>query len=170
MSRRARDADLSRKRLKGRPFSMRYGSLFRPRLGPALVLLAAVACASCSGGGGGALNPVKGKILDGKGQPLAGAVLTFHPKGGAKAVLPVGRSGADGEFTLATGNKDGAPAGEYVVTVIWPEEAKQDGKISMAPPENRDRLNGAFANRDTSTLRAEVKAGANQLDPIRLPK
>jgi hypothetical protein len=173
MSRQARDADLSRKRLKGRPFSMRAGSPFRPRLGHALVLLAAVACASCSGSGGAALNPVRGKILDGKGQPLAGAVVTFHPKSlskSANVMTSVGRAGADGEFTLATGDKNGAPAGEYVVTVIWPEEPKQDGKISMAPPENRDRLNGAFANRDSTKLRAEVKAGPNQLDPIRLPK
>src|SRR5947209_5994423 len=85
------------------------------------VLPAAAACASCSGGCA-SLNPVQGKILY-KGQPLKGAVLTFHPKGGGKNITvdpPIGTSGEDGSFRLTTGNKEGAPAGEYVVTLICP--------------------------------------------------
>jgi hypothetical protein len=135
-----------------------------------LVLLAAVACASCSKGD--VLNPVQGKILDTKGQPLEGAVVTFHPKGAAKSiklVLPVGRSGADGTFTLTTGDKEGAPAGEYTVTVICPEEKKlPKGKISTAPPESKDRFEGAYANPGSSRLQAQVKAGPNQLEPFQL--
>jgi hypothetical protein len=135
-----------------------------------LVVLAALACASCSKDAG--LNPVQGKILY-KGQPLPGAVLTFHPKSaGGKNIttqLPVGRSGEDGSFTLTTGDKQGAPAGEYAVTVICPEEVKlPKGKISTAPPESKDRFQGAYANRDSTTLRAEIKAGPNQLESIQL--
>jgi hypothetical protein len=146
--------------------------LFRP-LCLGLVLLAAAACASCSGGGP-ALNPVRGQVLDGKGQPLAGVNVTLHPKGedkNIKAQRPFGRSGADGAFTLSTGDKDGAPAGDYTVTLIWPDTANlPEGKIALAPPESKDRLNGAYANPQTSTLHATVKAGTTQLDPIRLPK
>ena len=136
-----------------------------------LVLLAAVACASCSKGGA-ALNPVQGKILDKNGDPLKGAVLTFHPKGAGKninIVLPTGKAGEDGSFTLMTGDKDGAPAGEYAVTVICPEEKPlPKGKITMAPPESKDRLQGAYANRDNPAFRAEVKAGTNHLGPFQL--
>jgi hypothetical protein len=134
-----------------------------------LVLLAALACTSCAKE---SFNPVQGKILDNKGQPLEGAVVTFHPRGGAKSIkllLPVGRSGSDGAFTLTTGDKEGAPAGEYVVTVICPEEAKlPKGKISTAPPESKDRFEGAYANPASSRLQAQVKAGPNQLEPFRL--
>src|SRR5207244_3246439 len=123
----------------------------------------------CSKDGG--LNVVQGKVLY-KGQPLEGAVLTFHPKGGGKnitTVLPVGRSGADGTFTLTTGDKEGAPAGDYAVTVICPEEVKlPKGKISTAPPESKDRFQGAYANRDNPPLRAEVRAGVNHLEPFQL--
>jgi hypothetical protein len=134
-----------------------------------LVVLAAVACASCSKDAG--LNPVQGKILY-KGNALAGAVITFHPKGAGRNIntqLPVGHSGEDGSFTLTTGDKQGAPAGEYAVTVICPEEVKlPKGQISTAPPESKDRFQGAYANRDSTTIRAEVKAGPNQLEPFQL--
>jgi hypothetical protein len=136
-----------------------------------LVVLAAVACAGCSGGGE-SLNPVQGKILY-KGQPLAGAVLTFHPKGGGKDItktLPTGLSGEDGVFKVMTGKKEGAPAGEYAVTVICSEEVNPQakGKISTAPPETKDRFGLAFANRDNTSLRATIKAGPNQLEPFQL--
>jgi hypothetical protein len=133
------------------------------------MLVAAVACASCSAGGP-PLNPVQGKLLY-KGQPLKGGVLTFHPMDDKSiyAVLPVGLSGEDGSFTLTTGAKEGAPAGKYVVTIICPEEAKlPKGKISTAPPESRDRFEGTYANRETSKLQAEVKTGANELEPFHL--
>jgi len=149
---------------------MRLRPLFPPRAGRGLVLLAALACASCSGGGS-ALNPVRGQVLY-KGQPLKGAVVTFHPKAGGKSfttLLPVGMTGEDGSFTLATGDKEGAPAGEYVVTLICPEDvAVPKGKILTAPPESRDRLQGAYASRETSTLQRQVKAGSNQLEPLSL--
>jgi len=147
---------------------MSVRSLFPLRGWHGLLLLAAVACASCSKGG---LNPVQGKVLY-KGQPLEGAVVTFHPKGAGKSITllrPIGRSGADGTFTVTTGDKEGAPAGEYVVTLVCPEVVNlAKGKISTAPPETKDRFQGAYAKSETSHLRAEVKAGPNQLEPFQL--
>jgi hypothetical protein len=134
---------------------------------PALTALLLAGC----GGGGPALHPVQGKVLL-NGQPLKGALVTFHPKGAdaVTAVRPVGMTGEDGTFTLTTGAKDGAPAGEYVVTFICPEEVVPKGKpaISTGPPESRDRLQGAYANAATSTFKVEVKAGPNQLEPFPL--
>jgi hypothetical protein len=136
-----------------------------------LFLLPAVCCISCSSGGVG-LNPVQGKVMY-KDQPLKGAVVTFHPKGdnSITTVRPVGLTKDDGTFTLMTGSKEGAPAGEYTVTLICSEEvggAKEKKVISTAPPETRDRLGGAYANPASSKLQAQIQPGPNQLDPFQL--
>src|SRR5262245_3096245 len=88
-----------------------------------LFLLPVLGCLSCSGAD--SLNPVQGKLLY-KGQPMIGALVTFHPKGAndVTTVRPTGLVEPDGTFTLMTGTKEGAPAGDYVVTVIWSELAK----------------------------------------------
>jgi hypothetical protein len=66
------------------------------------------------------LYPVRGKVLF-EGQPARGATLVLHPLGnsGANAIMPrafVDRDGGFEVFTYAAG--DGAPAGEYAVTVL----------------------------------------------------
>jgi hypothetical protein len=129
-----------------------------------------VCCASCSGSAG--LNPVKGKVLY-KDQPLKGAVVTFHPKGvtDLHTVRPVGLTDEDGVFTLTTGQDEGAAAGEYVVTFICSEELSPKlgkGEISTAPPQTRDRFQGAYSNAEKSTFRVEIKKGSNQLEPFNL--
>src|SRR5262249_11617132 len=125
---------------------------------------------SCSRGP--ALNPVQGKVIY-KDQPLKGAVVTFHPKEGDKyhTVRPVGLTNEDGTFTLKTGEKDGAPAGEYVVTFICSEltDAPAGTKIiTTGAPETRDRLEGAYANAATSNLKITIRSGNNQLEPFQL--
>jgi hypothetical protein len=124
----------------------------------------------CGCGSGSALNPVKGKVTF-KNEPLKGAVVTFHPKGATdvKTIRPVGLTDEKGEFTLTSGQKEGAMAGEYVVTIICSEEVTPKGGkkvISTGPPETRDRLQGAYAEHTKSTLNVEVKPGPNQLEPF----
>src|SRR5262245_29900761 len=87
-----------------------------------LPLLAALLCAACSGGSGG-LHPVKGQVLH-QGKPARGAVVVFRPKGDDRltTVPATGQAGDDGTFTLFTQAREGAAAGEYLVTVTWPEE------------------------------------------------
>jgi hypothetical protein len=78
-------------------------------------------------------------------------------------VKPRGKVGADGKFALTTydGN-DGAPAGEYKVTVeLWLSSGRDD-----AAPTNR--LPIRYANPDTSGLTATVNAGATELQPFAL--
>jgi hypothetical protein len=132
-----------------------------------LVVLPALCCLSCSGGSG--LNPVQGKVLY-KDQPLAGAVVTFHPKGADQvtAVPAVGRTKEDGTFTLTTGTKEGAPAGEYVVTIICPEEPKTTKGFSTEAPDTPDRFRGAYAKMETSPFKVQIKSGPNTLEPFPL--
>jgi hypothetical protein len=124
-------------------------------------------CFACSGGK--TPNPVQGKVLY-KDQPAKGVVVTFHPKGAdpVTARRPIGLTKEDGTFTLTTDQKEGAPAGEYVVTIIWPEEVAPKSKFSTEGPDTRDRLKGAYADPASSTLKIEIKKGPNQLEPFRL--
>ncbi len=146
---------------------MRNGNLLSPPRKWWLLLLS-LCGASCSGGE--ALNPVHGKVLYQNG-PLSGALVTFHPQGMADITVtpPVGLTGPDGVFTLTTGKKEGAAAGNYVITVICSETLPADDKsISTGGPETRDRLQGAYANRATSKITVEIKKGINQLEPFDL--
>jgi hypothetical protein len=139
----------------------------RQRPWRALALLTALLCASCSGGV--PLNPVHGKVLL-KDQPLKGALVTFHPNGPTdiNTILPTGVTGEDGTFNVTTGKKEGAPAGEYVVTLICSEQVGPPKRMSMEPPQTRDRLGGTYARKETSKLRVEIKKGVNQLEPFNL--
>jgi len=83
------------------------------RRGAALAV--AVLFASLVGCGGG-LSKVEGVVtLD--GTPVEGATVSFIPTSG-KANLVVGQTDASGKFSLKTGDKSGAPPGDYKVTVL----------------------------------------------------
>jgi hypothetical protein len=133
-----------------------------------LPVAAALLGTSCGGG----LNPVEGKVLV-NGQPARGAVVTFHPKGEDSLTTrrPSGVAREDGTFTLSTTKPgDGAAAGEYLVTVVWPDEPKGDKPAlgTEPPPEPPDRLNGRYADRAKPAVTAVVKPGKNQLQPFEL--
>jgi hypothetical protein len=104
-------------------------------------------------------------------KPLSGATVTFHPKDNKdlKAIPPTGFTAEDGTFTLTTGDKNGAIAGDYIVTIICSEVANKDSKvISTGGQETEDRLKGAYASRDNSKITIQIKAGPNQLEPFDL--
>lgn len=137
-------------------------------LGALALLSVGLLGASCSEAG--RLSPVRGKVVY-KGEPLAGALVTFHPKGDAtpKTVPSTGLTKDDGTFALTTGDRDGAPPGDYVVTVLCSEPvAGKKGAFSTGPADTKDRLQGAYSNRATSKMAVTVKAGENQLDPFDL--
>jgi hypothetical protein len=132
--------------------------------------LCGVSCSSSKS----ALNPVQGKVLY-KDQPVAGALVTFHPKGdnNIKTIRPVGLTKEDGTFTLTSGQDEGALAGDYVVTFICSEpvgglKTNKEKIISTAPPETQDRFQGAYSNAVTSKYNVVIKAGPNQLEPFKL--
>jgi hypothetical protein len=125
---------------------------------------------ACSGSA--SLNPVQGKVMH-KNAPLSGALVTLHPKGSKdmKVDRPVGRTKEDGTFTVTTGQNDGAPAGEYVVTIICPQplNPKTTKQISFgAEEETVDVLKGMYADVNNSKLSVTIKSGPNQLEPFDL--
>jgi hypothetical protein len=128
-----------------------------------VVLAAALLSLSCSGPGGPRAHPVLGKVLY-NGRPAAGARVVFHPRNNPdrQAARPYGIVGADGSFSLTTNTPgDGAPAGEYDVTVIWPTQSGR--KAVGGALANSDRLKGAYSSPAQTTLHARVIEGKNEL-------
>jgi hypothetical protein len=134
-------------------------------LGSALAL----AAASCSSDD--SLHPVSGKVLVG-GQPAAGALLVFHREGATIHNIPsTATVEPDGSFVVSTGDKKGAPAGKYAVTVVWPEPKKlsqQEIMMGANPNDGPDRLKGAYDSPKKTSVRVEIKSGANELAPFDL--
>jgi hypothetical protein len=114
------------------------------------------------------LNPVLGKVLY-QGQPLAGALVSFHPEDG-NARLATGYTKEDGTFKAVTGEVEGAKPGTYRITIMCqvPIKTKTEGMSFGGMEETEDRLKGAYANRDASKISVKVKEGPNQLEPFDL--
>ncbi|QDU23681.1 hypothetical protein [Urbifossiella limnaea] len=135
------------------------------RLPSLLLLTTAVGVAGCVYPPGSAPGPrpeypVRGHVFV-NGRPAAGAVVVFHP-----AHDPSGRAGPrpravvrdDGSFGLPTAElPGGAPAGNYVVTVVW-----QPGGVG------EDRLGGRYADPAHARLTTAVLKGPNDLPPFHL--
>jgi hypothetical protein len=115
------------------------------------------------------LFAVTGKLVDGD-KPAARAVVFFRARGaaGPGVLLPVGKVAADGVFHASTYlANDGAPAGEYVLTAIWPKIPKD------APAdwdEGPDQLAGRCSDPKTSPWHIRVEEKANDLGTLDLAK
>jgi hypothetical protein len=113
--------------------------------------------------------PARGKVLF-QGRPVGYATVVFHPveEPGYRPVRPAGRVAADGSFTLTTYAKnDGAPAGDYLVTVEWRLAEKTSGNDYQPGP---NRLPERYSRPETSGLRARIEKGSNELEPFQLTK
>jgi hypothetical protein len=133
-----------------------------------LLLAAGALVAAVSGCGkrGPVLYPVKGVVLI-NGQPAVDVNVMFTPvippEAGATPLSPAGVTGEDGSFRLMSFKPgDGAPAGDYRVTVIYPMNRFNKHLSGI------DRLKGKFANPKTSGLTAKVEPKSNDLPPIDL--
>src|SRR5262249_15361691 len=103
--------------------------------------------------------PVRGKVFF-EGSPPSEAMVTFHllntttkkfDRAGDALVEP------DGSFTLSTYTaNDGAPVGEYAVTVVW-SKPFVDAQGKPGP----NLLPERYSKPDTSDLRVKVKDGTN---------
>ncbi|MCE9548199.1 MAG: hypothetical protein K8T25_22230 [Planctomycetia bacterium] len=113
--------------------------------------------------------PAKGKLLV-NGTPAEKAEVTLHPKTPLKDVagrelFPHARVAADGSFDLQTyEDGDGAPPGEYVVTVVWPE-VKIDGGEELLGP---DRLHNNFSDPKFPAATVVIESHENIIPPIDL--
>jgi hypothetical protein len=106
------------------------------------------------------LYAVEGKVLV-NGEPAENLNVAFHPRGDDKNLFcPVGRTNNKGIFHLMTrSDADGAPAGEYRVTLVWP-----DGLIDECEcpdPILHDRLRGLYAKADQSKYKVRVGSSGN---------
>lgn len=100
------------------------------------------------------------------GRRAANAQVVFHPTAvdDTPRRYPVGVTGADGTFRLTTLTADdGAPAGEYVVTLLWLDESIPLDCCEGIDVTRHDRLHGLYADAGKSTLRATVRPGRNEV-------
>jgi hypothetical protein len=138
------------------------------RLLPAAALLA---CVGCGGDDFHAVYPVTG-VVTVDGEPADGCQVwlyrTFdddHPR----RVAPYGVCDAAGRFAVNSYSVgDGAPAGEYVLTVEWKMRSGVLGQNLDGP----DQLAGAFADREANRKRPgfvlTVGKGPLEVPPLAL--
>ena len=140
-------------------------------IGRSLSAAACLALAALSAGCGPGQKPVvpvRGEVLV-DGRPAVHALVTFHPvtTDGRTTVQPIGSVDDSGHFTLTSyASGDGAPEGEYRVTVAWFLSSGQPGDDS--PPTNY--LPGRYARPDTTPLHAVVRKGVVDLEPFQLQR
>jgi hypothetical protein len=133
------------------------------------LLLAAgsmVVLVSACGSKGPRLYPVKGSVRI-NGEPAKDVNIVFTPvalpEGGATPLSPAAVTEEGGSFRLMSFKPgDGAPAGDYQVTVIFPMNRFNKHQSGI------DRLRGKFANPKTSGLTAKVEPTSNDLPPFDL--
>lgn len=108
--------------------------------------------------------PVSGTVTF-KNAPMAGAIVTFYPLApkGKFDAAPSATADQEGRYKLTTYNTaDGAPSGDYRVTIYWPGKRRgtpnEEGDL---PP---DQLKEVYAGKTTSKLRATVEPRENTID------
>jgi hypothetical protein len=112
------------------------------------------------------LHPVRGEISF-QGKPIAGAIVSLHPKvvGATDAPNPRASVQADGRFELSTfAQHDGAPAGDYVLTVQWFRPVDRNGDVVPGP----NVLPKKYSKPETSKIDIRVASGSNDLPAITL--
>lgn len=120
--------------------------------------------------------PVQGQLLV-KGQPAPGARVTLHPVDGPVAeagLYPYGIVDESGAFSVTTYQQgDGAPPGEYRVSVVWPDanyqarNARERDMISSGA-QLPDKLRGRYADPQRTGLTATITPDTTELPAINL--
>ena len=71
----------------------------------------------------------------------------------------------DGSFELTTyAMHDGAPEGEYRVTVTWPDDSMPEDECECVDVLQHDRLSGKYADPQTTSLLVTVLPRENHLN------
>jgi hypothetical protein len=111
------------------------------------------------------VHPVSGVVKFQRQSP-EGAFISLVPKTAIEgAPAPRASVSKDGSFTVGTFNgDDGAPEGDYTVTIQWYKPMRQ-GKDLVGGP---NVLPAKYASAQTSDLAIHVAAGENHLQPIQL--
>jgi hypothetical protein len=101
--------------------------------------------------------PVHGEVFIGEDKPVPGAIVAFHAvnSDSKDPVVPVGTVDSDGKFTLTTYTKDdGAPPGEYRITIVWPTPKENPFDL----PDRPDKLDGRYTDPEKSEFRFTVES------------
>jgi hypothetical protein len=109
--------------------------------------------------------PANGQIAY-HGMSLRGAFVVLHPQGSqsAEGVRPRGHVADDGKFSLSTyETSDGAPAGDYKVTVECRSLVKKPNGDVVAGP---NVLPKQYSRPETSPISVRIASGDNALAPI----
>ncbi len=148
-----------------------FCSAFWRRVPAFLLLLTAAALVGCGNSDPKRLRvfPVKGKVLL-DGQPLANAFVVLHRKSEINLSAPTATApsatattDAAGEFMATTYDaKDGAPEGEYAVTVVYYELRQDGGNFEPGP----NILASELSRPESTTIFVRVSANPTTLDPI----
>jgi hypothetical protein len=124
--------------------------------------------AGCSSSNRAKTYVAHGKVRFKKDQIPVGALVVFHPKDPKDEKLiggkPFGKVGEDGSFALTTyAPGDGAPAGEYGVTVDW-RPKQSSSKLSLSSelgPGVKSGVNEKFSNPQKPFQFVTIKADSD---------
>lgn len=132
-----------------------------------LLLSVSLFLPGCGGVSGPVCHPVEGKIIY-QNQPLAEAMVVFHPVTAPteKSPQPIATTDGAGRFELTTFKAgDGAPLGEYAITVEL-REPRQIGEEVVRDGPNLLPLK--YALPAETPLRHKVIPGKNEVPEIKL--
>ena len=133
----------------------------------AVAALFVLACSSLSCGGSKRkpTYPTDGTLLIG-GKPIGGVTVFLYSTDPSETepTRPFATTNPDGTFSLTTSAlNDGAPAGEYVVTVIYEPLDSPLTRVKGKPPA----FDKKYSDPKTSPLRAKIEnKPKNTLDPL----
>ena len=152
-------------RITSSPRSHRAGLMPTAGVGAAVVL-AALAGGCTRQAPTLEVHPVSGQVTY-NGKPAAGAHVAFHPKLRDVAhPTPSAKVDPQGNFSLTTyRSEDGAPAGEYSVTVELRPVVTKGGEIELGP----NVLPPQYSSPKTTKLVARVAAGPNSV-PLKIAR
>ena len=123
----------------------------------AMAMCVGLSLSACSSDERVATHPVHGRVLVAD-QPAAGAFLVFHPTGAptsGEIARPAAQVRPDGSFDLSTFDEaDGAPAGDYAVTVEWRKLVTRAGESTPGP----NIVPGIYSRPETTPLKVSVLA------------
>ncbi len=133
-----------------------------------IAILLALVVSGCGGkkdDGRPPVFPARGSVVS-KGKSLDGAMLLFHPKDSKlKDVRCYAKTEPDGTFKVSTYDAgDGAPEGEFTVTITWPTVSVEDGGYG------EDRFQGKFNNPQTTPFKATITKPSTELPAFEVPQ
>jgi glycine/D-amino acid oxidase-like deaminating enzyme len=138
--------------------------MFRVPSGVLLLFVLFCGGVSCARTSHRPVYPVRGQVFV-QGKPAVQARVTLHPVDPTDTARPSAVVEEDGSFRFSTYLAfDGAPAGEYVVTVEWPSAARKQDELNAG----LDLLQGRYSDPKKSPLRVRVREEQNELEPFRL--